>query len=84
MIQLTRSTELIELQQRVAKAQEWQHKCNAQLEEFQDIGAYLDIKALVMLQVVQDGKNTLNTKLVEHPVKQDLLRCQDEAKKVHA
>ena len=36
------------------------------------------------MQDVQDGKKMVNTKLVEHPVKQDLLGCQDEAEKVQA
>ena len=42
------------------------------------------IKAVATSQVVQYGKNMVDTKLVEHPVKQDLLGCQDEAENVQA
>ena len=33
-------------------------------------------------QASTDGKKELNEKMVEHPLKQDLLGCQDLAKKV--
>ena len=80
IVQITRSTELKELQQQVGKAQEW--KRNDQLDEFQEIGAQLSVKAVVALQAMQEGKKEVNAKLVEHPLKQDLLESQDLAEKI--
>ena len=42
------------------------------------------IKAVVALQAVQSNKKIVDTNLVEQPLKQDLLGCQDEAENVHA
>ena len=84
VIQITRSTELRELQQRVGKAQEQQQKRNEQLNDFQDIGVQLSVKELTALQAVQEGKNEVTKNMVENPLKQDLLRSQDIAERIQA
>ena len=40
------------------------------------------VKEVTALQVVQDGKKEVNVKMVEHPLKQDLLGCQNLAEKI--
>ena len=52
IVQITQSMELKELQQRVRKAQEHQQKCNDQLNKFQEIGAQLPVKEVVVLETV--------------------------------
>ena len=84
IVLITRYAELKELQQQVAKAQERQRKRSDQLDEFQYIGAQLLGKAVTVLQVVQDDKKEVNSKMVEHPLKQDHLTCQDVAEKFKA
>ena len=55
VVQVTKEVELKELQQNVLKAQTCQHQCTTQLEEFQDIGEKLSLKAVTALQTVQEG-----------------------------
>ena len=76
------SVQLKELQQWVRKAQECQRKHNDQLDKFQEIGAQLLVKVVTALQVVQEGKKEVNAKMVEHPLKQDLLGSQDLVEKI--
>ena len=42
------------------------------------------MKAVTALQVVQEGKKEVTAKLVEHPLKQDLLGSQEIAGKIQA
>ena len=78
MVQITCSKYLKDLQQRAARAQERQHKSNTQLDEFQDIGGQLSVKAVVELQVVQAGRKMVDGKVKEdHPLKKELLNCWD-------
>ena len=81
---ITWSAKLKELQQGVAKAQERQWKCNDQLGEFQDIGTQLPGKGVVVPQAVHDGKKEVNSKMVDHSLKQDHLTFQDIAVKFKA
>ena len=46
--------ELKDLQQRASIAQERHQKRSTQLDEFQDIGRQLEVKAVVVLQAVQE------------------------------
>ena len=69
LVSITRSTKLKELQQRVGKAQEQQWKRNDHLNEFQEIGSQLLVKAVATLQAMQDGKKEVNAKMVEHQLK---------------
>ena len=68
----------------MGKAQEWQQKHSDQLDEFQEIGAQLSVKAIAALQVMQDGKKKVNANMVEHSLKHDHLMCQDVANKFKA
>ena len=49
MVQITRAEELKDLQQRASHAQENQKKCLPQLDEFQEIGGQLAVKAFTTL-----------------------------------
>ena len=69
IIHITWLAELKELHQWVGKAQERQRKRNDQLDEFQEIGAKLSVKAVAALQEFQDGKKEVNANMVEHPLK---------------
>ena len=55
MVQITPTTELKDLQQRVARAQERQQKRREQLDEFQNIDGQLAVKAVATLQDVQES-----------------------------
>ena len=84
MVQITCSEELKDLQQWASWAQEHQHKHNTQLDEFQDIGRQLDVKAVIALQAVQEGRKLVDSKVgVEHPLKHDMLNCWDTVEGVH-
>ena len=72
VVQITRSAELKELQQRVGKARERQQRRSEQLDRFQDIGVHLSVNAIYALQVMHERKNEVVDKLVEHPLVQDL------------
>ena len=54
MVQITWAEELKYLQQRAAFAQELQQKLHAQLDEFQEIDGQLAVRAVTMLQAVQE------------------------------
>ena len=82
IVHITQSMELKDLLQRVGKAQERQRKRNDQLDEFQEIGAQLLVKAVVVLQAVQEGKKEVNENMVENLLKQYFLRIQDLAEKI--
>ena len=84
LVSITWSTELKELQQWIGKAHEQQWKHSDQLDEFQEIGAQLSVKAVSSLQAVQDDKKEFNAKMVEYPLKQDCFMCQDVAEKFKA
>ena len=40
------------------------------------------MKVVATLQAVQEGKKEVNSKMVEHSLKQDFLACQDLAKQI--
>ena len=70
MVHITRAKELKDLQQRSAQAQECQQKRCAQLNQFQEIGGQLDVKAVAMLQAVQEHRQAVDSKAIEeHQVK---------------
>ena len=77
------SEELKDLQQRASIGQERHQKRSTQLDEFQDIGRLLEVKAVAALQAVQEGKNIVDSKEEEENlVNKDLLNCWDVSKQV--
>ena len=83
MVQITRYEELKDLHQIGAHAQEHQQKHRAQLDEFQEVGGQLVVKAIATLQVLQESQKMVNNKFgTAHPVQQDVLNCQSAANKV--
>ena len=83
MVQITQATELKDLQQCAARAQEHQQKHCEQLDEFQDLGVQLAIKVVATLQDVQESWQMVNGKATEeHPVQQMVINCQDTIAKV--
>ena len=74
--------ELKYLQHWFGKARQHQWKHNDQLDEFQEIGAQLSVKAVAALQAVKEGKKKVNANMVEHTLKQDFLWSQDLAEKI--
>ena len=65
MVQITWSEELKGLQQRVSHTQECQQKCHAQLDEFQEVGGQLVIKAVATLQAVKESRKMVDSKAGE-------------------
>ena len=49
MVQITRSEELKDLQQRASRTQEHQQKRRSQLDEFQEVGGQLAVKVVTTL-----------------------------------
>ena len=83
MVQITLATELKDLQQRVARAQERQQKHHKHLDEFQEICGQLDVKFVTMLQAIQENWQLVDSKVSEeHLVQQTLTNCQSIASKV--
>ena len=62
MVQITRAEELMDLEQRSSHAQEHQQKRHAQLDEFQEVGGQLAIKAVATLEAVQENRQMVNDK----------------------
>ena len=79
LIQITNFIELKSLQQWVAKERERQQRCSAQLDEFQEIGAQLSIKAVSTLKEAKEGKKDIAKKMVENLVTRDLMVSQEIA-----
>ena len=71
-VQITRPVDLKELQQCFRKERERQQRCSEQLDEFQDIGVQLSVKAISALQSMYEGKKEVADKLVDHPLAQNL------------
>ena len=83
MVQITRATELIYLQQWASRAQEHQQKCHKQLDEFQDIGSQLAVKVVITLHDVQESQQMVDRKATEeHLVQQMMRNCQNTVAKV--
>ena len=82
-MQITHATELQDLQQRSSWAQERQQKRREKVDEFQEIGGQLAVKAIATLQAVQENRKMVDSKdSEEHPVQQTLTNCQSIASKV--
>ena len=73
--QITKSTQLKELHQHVVKERECQERHSTQLDDFQDIGVQLLIKAV-------SDKKDVTDKIVEHPLAHDLTGSREIAEKV--
>ena len=83
MVQITRSIELKDLQQRTTRAQEHQQKRHEKLDEFQEIGSQLAIKAIATPHDIQDNRQLVKNKACEeHPIQQTLTNCQSITSKV--
>ena len=52
------------------------------MEEFQDIGAQLSLKAITVLQVVQDGQREVNVNIVEYPLVWEVIEYMEIDDKV--
>ena len=68
VVQVTKVVELKALQQRVAKSRDHHQRHTSQLDEFQYVGAQLLVKAVSVMQEVQEGRKDVTTKIDEHPL----------------
>ena len=83
MVQIMRAEEIKDLQQRASYAQEFQQRHHGQLDEFQEIGGQLDVKAVAMLQEVQENRQLVDGNAQEeHLMQQALNNFQSVADKV--
>ena len=79
---ITKAPELKDLHQRVTSARERKQWCNAQSDDFQEIGAQLSVKAISALQAAQEGNKNVAAKMFEHPVNHDLKMIQEITEQV--
>ena len=63
-------------------AQELQQKRHEQIDKFQEIDGQLVVKAIAMLQAIQENRKPVEIKASEeHPIQQTLTNCQSIASK---
>ena len=82
VVQITKAPDLKDLQQCVTKKRECQKRHTTQLDEQQDIGAQISMKAVSVMQVVLDGRRDVIDKIVEHPLEREVIECRETNEKI--
>ena len=52
------------------------------MDEIQDIGVQLFIKAVLVLKEVTDGRRDVTSKIVEHPLEREVTKSWEISKKI--
>ena len=52
------------------------------MDEFQDIGAQLFVKAVSMLQEVQNGRRDVTANIIEHPLEREVIEIHEISERI--